>query len=102
MTLGPALVLMAALDRPLGAWVRPLIVFGRVPLFFYVLHLPLIVACAALVYSFGRQVGSDDGYAQALGEGLAVPLWGAYLWWFAVVAILYYPCRWYAGLKRRS
>ena len=42
MTLGPALVALAAFDRPLGRWARPVVTFGRVPLFFYVLHLPLI------------------------------------------------------------
>jgi len=35
--IGPALVALAALDRPLGVWSKPIIVFGRVPLFFYLL-----------------------------------------------------------------
>ena len=102
MTLGPALLLLAAFDRPLGAWAHPLIVFGRVPLFFYVLHLPLIVGCAFNVYAVGHLLGWYESLEQARRTGLGVPLWGAYLWWLAVVAILYYPCRWYAELKARS
>ena len=35
-------------------------------------------------------------------KGLGVPLWGAYLWWLAVLVILYFPCRWYSGVKARS
>jgi uncharacterized membrane protein len=42
MTLGPVIVLLALLDRHLPAIFRPVIVFGRVPLFFYLLHLPLM------------------------------------------------------------
>jgi uncharacterized membrane protein len=102
MTLGTALLLLAAFDRPLGAWAHPLIVFGRVPLFFYVLHLPLIVGCAALVYAYGHRIGWYESLDEARKTGLGVPLWGAYLWWLAVVAILYFPCRWYAGVKARS
>jgi uncharacterized membrane protein len=103
MTLGPALLLLALFDGPLGAWARPLIVFGRVPLFFYVLHLPLIVCCALVVYAWGRQCGWYElDYRAMQKKGLGVPLWGAYLWWLAVLVILYFPCRWYSGVKARS
>jgi uncharacterized membrane protein len=103
MTLGPALLLLAAFDRPLGAWARPLIVFGRVPLFFYVLHLPLIVCCALAVFAWGRHYHWYAlDYRPMQKEGLGVPLWGAYLWWLAVLVVLYFPCRWYAGVKARS
>lgn len=102
MTLGPALLLLVAFDRPLGAWARPLVVFGRVPLFFYVLHLPLIVACTAAVYAYGHSIAWYGSLDEARQTGLGLSLWAAYVWWFVVVAILYYPCRWYAGLKLRS
>src|SRR6266446_1710697 len=42
MTLGPVIILLALLDRDLSAIWRPLIVFGRVSLFFYLVHLPLM------------------------------------------------------------
>ncbi len=101
MTLGPALLLLAAFDRPLGLWAQPLIVFGRVPLFFYVLHLPLIVACAASVYWYGRSAEWYGTLEQTQQVGLGLSLGAAYLWWLAVVFVLYLPCWWYAGVKAR-
>ena len=42
MTLGPGLILLAFFDRGTPRLLRPFLVFGRVPLFYYLLHLPLI------------------------------------------------------------
>jgi uncharacterized membrane protein len=53
MTLGPAMMALALFDRPAGLVGRWFIVFGRVPLFYYLLHLPLI-HLAALGYAFLR------------------------------------------------
>src|SRR5207247_1052902 len=49
MTLGPALVVLSLFDRGTPRLLRPLIVFGRVPLFFYLIHLPLIHTLAVIV-----------------------------------------------------
>src|SRR5262249_51795957 len=48
MTLGPALLVLGWLDRGTPGWLRPVLVFGRVPLFYYMLHLPLIHGTAVL------------------------------------------------------
>jgi uncharacterized membrane protein len=42
MTLGPALLLLAFFERAPHVPGRPLLVFGRVPMFFYLIHIPLI------------------------------------------------------------
>ena len=49
MTLGPRIALIPLLDRARGRVARWLTVFGRVPFFYYVLHIPLIHALALLV-----------------------------------------------------
>ena len=103
MTLGPSITALGLLDRGLGRWAGPLRMFGRVPLFFYLLQWPLAHGLAVLVATLrGDPTGwmfrfppfqSPDGY----GEGLA----GVYAAWLVGVALLYLPCRWFAGVKRR-
>jgi uncharacterized membrane protein len=49
MTLGPPLLILRALDRATPRLLRPALVFGRVPLFYFVLHLSLIHLLAVIV-----------------------------------------------------
>ena len=49
MTLGPTLLALAAFDRGAGRWARPLRVFGRVPLFFYLMQWPVAHGLAVLL-----------------------------------------------------
>jgi uncharacterized membrane protein len=107
MTLGPSLMALATFDRPLGGIARPIITFGRVPLFFYVLHIALIHGAAVVVdyVRFGWSPLANHGpwEVQATtappGYGLGLP--AVYLVWAAVVLALYPACRWYAGVKQR-
>ena len=107
MTLGPMLVALAALDGARGRLVRWLTVFGRVPLFFYLLHIPLIHAVAvgiatvrspqALTWLYGNHPMRPG--EPPLGYAWSLPL--LYTVTLAVVCALYWPCRWYAGVNRR-
>lgn len=106
MTLGPAILALAAFDRPLGRWAGPLITFGRVPFFFYLLHIPLIHGGAVLLdfarYGWSPQAGSGPWFRpDAVPADYGVGLPAVYLIWAGVVFILYWPCRWFAGVKRR-
>jgi uncharacterized membrane protein len=107
MTLGPTIALIPVLDSADGAVPRALAVFGRVPFFYYALHIPLIHALA-LVVSLLREghvnpwlftnhpAGSPpapDGYMWSLGL--------LYLVWAIAICILYAACRWFAGIKAR-
>jgi uncharacterized membrane protein len=102
MTLGPALAMLPLFERLTGPVARALIVFGRVPLFFYVLHIYLIHAAALVV---GTLAGFDPRsflqvwrfYPEGWGYGLPV----VYLVWAGVVLALYPACRWFAGVKAR-
>jgi len=102
MTLGPAIALLAFLERPPGAAASRVAVYGRVPFFYYVLHIPLIHAMMIAVFlvMYGPVI-FRYGPANPPPENSGLPLWGVYLAWAIVVAILYRPCRWYADLKAR-
>jgi uncharacterized membrane protein len=92
MTLGPALLLLAWFDRGTPALLKPLLVFGRVPLFFYLLHLPLIHAVSLLASYVHMRV------APTADKGFGLPV--IYVFWVAIVVLLYPACRWFAGFKR--
>jgi uncharacterized membrane protein len=105
MTLGPALLLLAVLERATNRVTDALEVFGRVPMFYYLLHIPLIHVLAIIV-SLVR-TGSVPGYLFS-----NFPMWPAdppegYRWSLALlylvtaiaVTLLYYACRWYGRQK---
>jgi uncharacterized membrane protein len=107
MTLGPALIVVGLLDRATAESraARAMLVFGRVPLFYYVIHIYLIHALAIVVawltgqpYAWMWQITMFvQGHPANYGHGLPV----VYLMWAIVLATLYYPCRWYMNLKAR-
>ena len=104
MTLGPSLVALAWLDRGLGGWPgRVLVTFGRVPLFYYVLQWPIAHGLAvAFEVVRGHPVGwmfRFPPFEAPPGYGYDLPT--TYFLWLVVVALLYYPSRWFADLKRR-
>jgi uncharacterized membrane protein len=103
LTLGVALVLLAVAGRLPERLSRWLSTYGRVPLFYFVLHFCLI--------SGGAYVWTRLAFGQAINLSFAsVKDWPAayhpsllrlYLVWAVVVALLYWPCRWYQGYKQR-
>lgn len=108
MTLGPALMLLAWLERaPLGTGARterwllkPLLVFGRVPLFYYVAHLYLLrfTAAGMSYWRYGLEAFTPPPGPAASPQW---PLWAGYLAWVAALVLLYPVSRWFAGVKRR-
>jgi uncharacterized membrane protein len=110
MTIGPSLLLLSWLDRSgqepfIKKLTNPFLVFGRVPMFFYILHLYVIHLLAiAMAYIFRQPVdwlwhgsfwmnNTPEGY----GHGLSF----IYMIWLLTVAMLYFPCCWFAKLKQR-
>lgn len=110
MTLGPVIMALAWFDKidlkSAGAAVaRFFIVFGRVPMFYYLIHIYAAHLMAVLVavavgqpwhnVAFGgfMVAGPSPGYGQPLGV--------VWLAWIALIIALYFPCRWYMGVKQR-
>lgn len=111
MTLGPALIALALLDRLHGWWVDALAVIGRVPMFFYVVHFWAIHVVASLmawlryggasfVFLF-HPLPSMGGPPALFPAGFGYSLWTTYLVWIAIVVSLFPLCRWFAGFKKR-
>jgi len=101
MTIGPALCALAWMDRPLGPWAARVTVFGRVPLFYYVLHI-LLIHLLAIALAWPAMGPAAMARPFAVGEPLGYSLPAVYAWWAAVVVVLYPPSRWFAGVKRRT
>jgi len=101
MTLGPALCLLAWMDRPLGPWAARVAVIGRVPLLYYVLHLFLIhVAAIALAWPALGAAAVARPFVASEPLNYSLPV--VYALWVAVVLALYPACRWFADMKQRS
>ncbi len=108
MTLGPVLIVLPSLENARGRLARWLSVFGQVPFFYYVLHIPLIHVLAVLI-SLVRTPEST-GWLVANHPLMPPEVPAGYQWSLAllyavtalVVVALYFPCRWYAKKKAES
>ena len=108
MTLGPALLFLWAVDGGTPAWLRPAHTIGKVPLFYFLLHVPLIHVLAIIVcyFRYGQVhwMFESPGIGQfpitpPPGWGFSLPI--VYLVWIFVVIALYPLCSWFAALKQR-
>jgi uncharacterized membrane protein len=105
MTLGPVIALIPLLERARGPLARAIALFGRVPFFFYMLHIPLIHALALVVS--GIRLGSVSQWLFAnhpMGnppppEGYTWSLPWLYLVWLVAMVLLYAACRRFADFK---
>lgn len=107
MTLGPTIALIPLLEGAEGMLARWISVFGRVPFFYYMLHIPLIHAFALVVSAIrlgtvspwlftNHPMGNPEppeGYPWSLGR--------LYVVWAVAIVLLYFACRWFAGVKAR-
>jgi uncharacterized membrane protein len=108
MTLGPAMLLLARFDRRPSRWLQPALTFGRVPMFYFVLHLPAIHALATAVcyLRYGDAHWMFESPSLDKYPFTAPPAWGyslpvVYAIWIGLVVALYPVCRWYANVKQR-
>jgi len=104
VTLGPALLLLPAMERFGGFAGEVLATFGRVPLFIYLLHLYAAHAAAVALFlaegfDYDQLRGFGAQAAPPAGLGLSLP--ATYAAWILIMAALYPACRWFANVKRR-
>jgi uncharacterized membrane protein len=104
ITLGPMLMILAAMERVHGIFGHALAVYGRTPLFFYVLHLYVALAAGVLLrLAQGMELGRmmEEGARAFSSQQFGTNLAGVYVSWILVMTALYPACRWYAGVKER-
>jgi uncharacterized membrane protein len=108
MTLGPAMLLLCVFDRGTPWLLRPALVFGKVPLFYFALHAALLhlLAVAVCYARYGQVHWMFESPSVAHFPMTAPPGWGygletTYLIWIFVVVALYPLCRMFAELKQR-
>jgi hypothetical protein len=105
MTLGPMFILLGLADGWRGKVAQVGTTFGRVPFFYYVLHIPVIhlAACVVSLIREGRVnpwlFGNHPLAPPDVPPGYTWSLGLLYLVFAICVVVLYFPCRWFATVR---
>lgn len=105
MTLGPVLIILSFLETAKHNFWRPFIIFGRVPLFYYVLHFYLIHLTSVVAFMMleGKRFSELDFHFMVnfggIPSGYGYSLLVTYLVWISVVVVLYPVCKKYNQYK---
>ncbi|WP_330926094.1 DUF1624 domain-containing protein [Candidatus Sororendozoicomonas aggregata] len=109
MTIGPGLIVLALLEKVNLAQnrylpLRWLHVFGSVPLFFFILHVPVINAAAQLYtyLVYGRAINFFTELPGVFPSGYEASMMLAFFVWVSLLLVMYLPCKYYGHIKRHS
>jgi uncharacterized membrane protein len=105
ITLGPAMIFLSLAEGPLNAVTKKIAVFGRVPFFYYVLHIYLVhllAVIAAIVsgYNWSDMILTNRVNRVPGLKGYGFNLLTVYIVWIGVVVALYPCCKWFDRYKR--
>jgi len=102
VTLGLIFPLLALVERYRSPLHDAIVTIGRVPLFYYLIHLyvvHLLAMIAGVLQGFPASALLVDIGEKPEGYGFGLTV--VYLAWIGVVIVLYPACRWFAGIKAR-
>jgi len=107
MTMGPALIFLSLSEKIRSRIAAPVVVFGKAPLFFYILHLYFIHALAMLMLVLaGRDWHEYILSASAISSGtlsnFGLRIEAVYIIWILMIASLYPLCKWYQRYKENN
>lgn len=107
ITLGPSLLFLYLFEKFDFSWIKPIITIGRVPMFWYILHLYVIHAVATVAalltgFAFSDMVLTGFISFEPQLKGYGFSLWAVYLFWVGICLILYPVSKWYDGYKRAN
>jgi hypothetical protein len=107
MTMGPALIFLSLSDGFRHRITAPVIVFGKVPFFFYIVHIYFIHALAMLTlvylgHDWQEYILSAAGIRSGRLINFGFRLEAVYVIWILVILSLYPLCRWYQQYKENN
>jgi hypothetical protein len=103
MTIGPGILFLAFIEKTQSWFTRIMNVYGRVPMFYYILHFYILHIIVVIVF-YAQGFSSKDIVPAGLPfyfkpNGLGFNLWGVYAIWLLVVVVLYPICKKYDRYK---
>ena len=107
VTLGAASIFLYLTENVKNGITNFIVVFGRVPFFFYVIHIYLIHLLAFIGIAFASRKASEliltaTAFDTRQLANYGYDLWVVYLVWAVVIALLYPVCRWYSRYKANN
>jgi uncharacterized membrane protein len=104
--LGFTFLMLAFAENAKNKLVDFTVVYGKVPLFYFIIHLYLIHFILLIIlllqgFSFSSFDFASGTFGRPKGVASGLDLWAIYLIWIAVVAALYFPCRWFGKYKSK-
>ena len=107
VTLGPALIFLSFTERSNNWLAEKIKVIGRVPMFYYLVHLYLIHLGAMLAaglsgFSWKDMILTNWISAEPALRGYGFSLGVVYIIWFLLIVILYFLCKWYDDYKKKN
>ena len=104
VTVGTACILLVVVKRIPAVIKQVLTVYGRVPFFFFIIHLAVISFTSYVwtYFTFGKGVNLSFTSAEEWPSAYSPSLWRTYFVWLLIVVALYFPCLWFARFKAKS
>lgn len=105
MILGPVLVILSFTENASGWLTEKTTVFGRVPLFYFIVHFYVLHIAALTIHLIvsGKSISEIDFHLSAglggIAPGVGYPLIWTYVAWALLILLLYPVCRWYNNYK---
>ncbi|WP_295721966.1 hypothetical protein [Mucilaginibacter sp.] len=103
MTVGPGLLLLSAVEKVDNQLTRVLVIYGKVPFFYYVLHFYLLRLLNVILFfaqGYGtKSIVTPKSIMLFRPVEYGLNLFGVYVVWLLVIALLYLPCRWFSRYK---
>jgi len=106
ITLGPALIFLSVSERPIKSLGKKIIVFGNVPMFYYMAHLlfiHILASIAALMTGYPEMLMLNTSVLNTTAlKGYGFNLVEVYIIWVTIIFFLYPFCKWFGQNKRAN